>query len=123
VRAFRDDPCWRYVTWCLRPVQYLRRRQLVDERLQHEPGSSIDHTHPLTSLRRPREFSHHPLSPRVCVVENTPSDLRLHPDPATMSSGQVLKADKDFTKEVDTAIPEAEKLGSVCVGLLRWKQS
>lgn len=32
-----------------------------------------------------------------------------------MSSGEVLKADKDFTKEVDAAIPEAEKLGSVCV--------
>jgi hypothetical protein len=32
-----------------------------------------------------------------------------------MSSGEVLKADKDFTKEVDAAIPEAEKLGSVCI--------
>lgn len=31
-----------------------------------------------------------------------------------MSSGQVLKADKDFTKEVDAALPEAEKLGAVC---------
>jgi 26S proteasome regulatory subunit N5 len=31
-----------------------------------------------------------------------------------MSSGAVLKADKDFTKEADAAIPEAEKLGSVC---------
>jgi 26S proteasome regulatory subunit N5 len=30
-----------------------------------------------------------------------------------MSSGPVLKADKDFTKEVDKALPEAEKLGSV----------
>jgi len=29
-----------------------------------------------------------------------------------MSSGEVLKADKDFTKEVDAAIPEAEKLAS-----------
>jgi hypothetical protein len=32
-----------------------------------------------------------------------------------MSSGEVLKADKDFTKEVDAAIPEAEKLASVCL--------
>jgi 26S proteasome regulatory subunit N5 len=31
-----------------------------------------------------------------------------------MSAGEVLKADKDFTKEVDAAIPEAEKLASVC---------
>lgn len=31
-----------------------------------------------------------------------------------MSSGQVLKAEKDFTKEVDAALPEAEKLGKVC---------
>jgi 26S proteasome regulatory subunit N5 len=30
-----------------------------------------------------------------------------------MSSGEVLKADKDFSKEADVAIPEAEKLGSV----------
>lgn len=30
-----------------------------------------------------------------------------------MSSGQVLKADKDFTKEVDQLLPEAEKLGQV----------
>jgi hypothetical protein len=34
-------------------------------------------------------------------------------DPATMAIGEVLKADKDFTKEADAAIPEAEKLGSV----------
>jgi hypothetical protein len=32
-----------------------------------------------------------------------------------MSSGAVLKADKDFTKEADAAIPEAEKLASVCI--------
>lgn len=30
-----------------------------------------------------------------------------------MSSGEVLKADKDFSKEADAQIPEAEKLGSV----------
>lgn len=30
-----------------------------------------------------------------------------------MSDGAVLKAEKDFTKEVDTAIPEAEKLAQV----------
>src|SRR5690242_14965220 len=30
-----------------------------------------------------------------------------------MSSGEVLKADKDFTKEADVQIPEAEKLGQV----------
>jgi 26S proteasome regulatory subunit N5 len=30
-----------------------------------------------------------------------------------MSSGEVLKADKDFSKEVDKILPEAEKLGSV----------
>lgn len=29
-----------------------------------------------------------------------------------MADGQILKADKDFTKEVDSAIPEAEKLAS-----------
>jgi 26S proteasome regulatory subunit N5 len=32
-----------------------------------------------------------------------------------MAIGEVLKADKDFTKEADAAIPEAEKLGSVRV--------
>lgn len=30
-----------------------------------------------------------------------------------MSSGQVLKAEKDFTNEVDKLLPEAEKLGEV----------
>jgi 26S proteasome regulatory subunit N5 len=30
-----------------------------------------------------------------------------------MSSGQVLKAEKDFTKEVDKLLPEAEELGKV----------
>jgi 26S proteasome regulatory subunit N5 len=35
-----------------------------------------------------------------------------------MSSGEKLKADKDFSKETDSAIPEAEKLGAVC-----WKLS
>lgn len=30
-----------------------------------------------------------------------------------MSDGTVLKAEKDFTKEVDKAIPEAEKLAQV----------
>jgi 26S proteasome regulatory subunit N5 len=34
-----------------------------------------------------------------------------------MSSGEVLKADKDFSKEADVAIPEAEKLGAVGVML------
>ena len=32
-----------------------------------------------------------------------------------MSSGEVLKAEKDFTKEADAQIPEAEKLGAVSV--------
>jgi 26S proteasome regulatory subunit N5 len=32
-----------------------------------------------------------------------------------MSSGQVLKAEKDFSKDVDKLLPEAEKLGAVCV--------
>jgi 26S proteasome regulatory subunit N5 len=32
-----------------------------------------------------------------------------------MSSGEVLKADKDFSKEADVVIPEAEKLGEVCM--------
>jgi 26S proteasome regulatory subunit N5 len=36
-----------------------------------------------------------------------------------MSSGEVLKADKDFSKEADVAIKEAEKLGAVCVMLLQ----
>ena len=38
-----------------------------------------------------------------------------------MSSGQVLKAEKDFTKEVDKLIPEAEKLAKVrhCVSDLK----
>jgi hypothetical protein len=35
-----------------------------------------------------------------------------------MSSGEVLKADKDFSKETDAAIPEAEKLGAVCLDAL-----
>jgi len=30
-----------------------------------------------------------------------------------MSSGQVLKADKDFTKEVDKLLPEAQELAKV----------
>lgn len=30
-----------------------------------------------------------------------------------MSSGEVLKAEKDFSKEADAQIPEAEKLGAV----------
>ena len=30
-----------------------------------------------------------------------------------MSDGSIIKADKDFTKEVDVAIPEAEKLAQV----------
>jgi 26S proteasome regulatory subunit N5 len=31
-----------------------------------------------------------------------------------MSDGQVLKPDKDFSKEVDKQIPEAELLAQVC---------
>ena len=30
-----------------------------------------------------------------------------------MSDGTILKADKDFTKEVDAALPEAEQLAKV----------
>jgi 26S proteasome regulatory subunit N5 len=31
-----------------------------------------------------------------------------------MSEGQILKPDKDFSKEVDKQIPEAEQLAQVC---------
>jgi hypothetical protein len=31
-----------------------------------------------------------------------------------MSDGQVLKPDKDFSKEVDKQLPEAEQLAQVC---------
>jgi 26S proteasome regulatory subunit N5 len=31
-----------------------------------------------------------------------------------MSDGQVLKPDKDYSKEVDKQIPEAEQLAQVC---------
>jgi len=34
-----------------------------------------------------------------------------------MSSGEIVKADKDFSKETNAAIPEAEKLGAVCWAL------
>jgi 26S proteasome regulatory subunit N5 len=32
-----------------------------------------------------------------------------------MSDGQVLKAEKDFTKEVDKLLPEAQELAKVCI--------
>lgn len=32
---------------------------------------------------------------------------------AAMSDGTILKADKDFTKEVDALLPDAEKLAKV----------
>ena len=31
-----------------------------------------------------------------------------------MSEGQIVKPDKDFSKEVDKQIPEAEQLAQVC---------
>ena len=31
-----------------------------------------------------------------------------------MSSGEVLKAEKDFTKQVDELLPETEKLARAC---------
>lgn len=30
-----------------------------------------------------------------------------------MSDGSIVKADKDFTKEVDAALPQAEKIAKV----------
>lgn len=30
-------------------------------------------------------------------------------------SGSIIKADKDYSKEVDKAIPEAEQLAKVCL--------
>jgi hypothetical protein len=53
------------------------------------------------------------------VTVSPTSYISSHQPRATMSSGQVLKADKDFTKEVDKALPEAEKLGSVRSASLR----
>lgn len=35
------------------------------------------------------------------------------PAAAAMSDGTILKADKDFTKEVDALLPDAEKLAKV----------
>ena len=34
-----------------------------------------------------------------------------------MSDGQVLKADKDFSKEVDKQLPEAEQLAQVRIAI------
>lgn len=45
-----------------------------------------------------------------------PTYRKLHFEPrATMSSGETLKADKDFSKEVDKLVPEAESTGKVCL--------
>ena len=35
-----------------------------------------------------------------------------------MSDGQILKPDKDFSKEVDKQLPEAEELAKVYMGAL-----
>jgi hypothetical protein len=35
-----------------------------------------------------------------------------------MSDGSIIKADKDFTPEVDAALPEADKLAKVCLDAL-----
>jgi hypothetical protein len=61
-----------------------------------------DASYSLPLLLRIPQHNHHSRSP-------------IHRSPATMSSGEVLKADKDFSKETDAAIPEAEKLGAVGV--------
>lgn len=37
--------------------------------------------------------------------------------------GSIIKADKDFTKEVDAAIPEAEKLAQVSIQYLHIQRS
>jgi 26S proteasome regulatory subunit N5 len=36
-----------------------------------------------------------------------------------MSTGQVLKADKDFSKETDKVLPEAQELAKVRVSHIR----
>jgi hypothetical protein len=53
-------------------------------------------------------------------ISNSPSCLyppKLNKSPpitaTTMSDGQVLKPDKDFSKEVDKQLPEAESLALV----------
>jgi hypothetical protein len=80
-------------------------------------GATHDQTIPTPQLQL---LLHHytslSLSPRSPgSFEYTRSSIHpTHHNPATMSSGEILKADKDFSKETDAAIPEAEKLGAVC---------
>lgn len=96
----------------------------VDECLQHESNSFINSSHCTPCYWLPRGLHRQPLPVSSACTKNTPSFfLRLHCNPATMSSGQVLKAEKDFTKEADTTIPEAEKLGSVCLKCMLWKRN
>jgi hypothetical protein len=52
-----------------------------------------------------------------CSTTRSPPNNHLNsqilPPPHYNMSGEVLKADKDFTKETDKLIPEAEKLAKV----------
>lgn len=54
-----------------------------------------------------KTFPSKPLTPKTPSVTSTPSQK------FKMSEGQILKPDKDFSKEVDKQLPEAEQLAQV----------
>lgn len=88
-----------------------RRSLYITDEPQHESKQPICAT---PELLLTSAFNSSPLSElKVGIPTNLPRTT--HNNPATMPSGEVLKADKDFTKEADVAIPEAEKLGAVCI--------
>ena len=87
--------------------------------MQRELYSSITQYHHLSHFRIPCKVLETSSAPTSDHAKDTPSFAQLRRNPATMSSGQVLKAEKDFTKEADKVIPEAEKLGTVCANYER----
>ena len=87
--------------------------------MQRELYSSITQYHRLSHFRIPCKVSEPSSASTSDPTEDTSSFAQPRRNPATMSSGQVLKAEKDFTKEADKVIPEAEKLGSVCANYER----
>jgi hypothetical protein len=73
-----------------------KKTNLATQRLHHELHQRYQLSFLLSYHCLPKRYTHSPFSTS-----------------AAMSEGQILKPDKDFSKEVDKQLPEAEQLAQV----------
>lgn len=87
--------------------------------LHHHPSQAQRQYHPKHSLPQPPSANPTSSASDIAILWGN-QELPKHPGPSTSITSitmadAALKPEKDFSKEADKQIPEAEKLAKVCI--------